>query len=280
MRSVAAFVLFLFLASSALAQSRHYDRRRHLSFPVPAGWTQVSEEELKDTYELHDDGVDDIPRTLAAWEKNPAKPTSEPTLVLRYRRLRHTDATAAWERLKTDAGAVFDEILAEREITKAYKIGKLTFDEEAASVRIPFGYESLHTEDVKMLTVRFLGQYGIAWLEFRGAKGPFGRSSKEIEATVAGFEWDRTFQVNYVPEPAAPAPAPAPVPTTDPNEQSSGSSPFDEPARDSDLPISPGVIAAIVAVLVGIGVLALVVVKLGEGNRPPPRRRGGGYRRR
>jgi hypothetical protein len=271
--------LFL-LVSVAFAADRYADKRRHFSFPVPSGWTQVSPGDLKEIYEQINEGIDGLPVTLAAWEKNPSKRTSEPTLVLRWRKVRHDRATAEYERLKSDFGSMRAELLKDHEITKAYKVGTLTFDEKAAAVRIPYGFESLHTDDVKILAVRFLGQYGLIFMEFRGSKSAFDRCSKEIEATIAGFRWDRTFAVNYEAPPPAPAPPPPPPPAP---ESTSGRDPFDGPPPEDEFPIAPETILIIVVALLAIAGLALLVVRAGGGGRrPPPRRRGGegGYRRR
>ena len=91
MRSTAALLFLLLLVSSASAQSRYSDRRRHFSFEPPAGWTQVSEEELEEDYVEPNEGIEGKPTTLAVWEKNPARSATAPILFLRWRKMRHTE---------------------------------------------------------------------------------------------------------------------------------------------------------------------------------------------
>jgi len=271
MRSVALSVfLLLLLAASASAQTRYDDRRRHFSFPVPSGWRQVSEEDLAEEYEEPNEGIEGLPVTLAAFEKDPSRRRTSPVLVVRYRKVRHDKMTAAFERLMSDRDAELKAVLADDHITKDYKIGKVTFDEQRARILIPHSFEGWKGSRVKLLTVRMLGQYCIIWLQFRGEAAAFDREKREIDATVAGFEFDRSFAVNYKPEPAHTVPDPAPVPGP---ASAYDEEPSDAPAPESEFPIAPEMILVIVGALLVIGFLALMAVKAGEGRRPS--RRGG-----
>jgi len=275
MRSAVLSVFLLFLlASSASAQSRFDDRRRHFSFPIPAGWQTVSKEDLAEEYEEPNEGIDGLPVTLAAFEKDPSRRRTAPVLVVRYRKVRHVEMTKAFERLKADRDTELKAVLADDHITKDYKIGKVTFDERAGLIRIPHSFEGWKGSRVKLLTVRMLGQYCIIWLQFRGEAAAFDREKRAIEATISGFEFDRTFAVNYKPEPAAAAAPPAPVPEpTSADHQD----PLDAPAPEPEFPIAPGTVLVIVGVLLALATLALLAVKAGRG-RPPARRGGRRYR--
>jgi hypothetical protein len=279
MRSVAlSVVLLLLLASSAAAQTRYEDRRRHFSFPIPSGWRPVSKEDLAEEYEEPNEGFEGLPITLAAFEKDPSQRRTSPVLVVRYRKERHDRMTEAFERLKSNRDAELKAVLAADHITKDYKIGKVTFDEQRARILIPHSFAGWRGSRVKLLTVRMLGQYCIIWLQFRGEAAAFDREKSEIDATVAGFEFDRSFGVNDKPEPSrtvpdrAPVPVPAPAPAPAYDEK-----PTDAPAPESEFPIAPEMILVIVAVLLVIGFLALLAVKAGEG-RHSSRRRGRRYR--
>ena len=270
MRSVAFSVFLLLLAASASAQTRYEDRRRHFSFPIPSGWRQVSKEDLAEEYEEPNEGIEGLPVTLAAFEKDPSRRRTSPVLVVRYRKVKHDKMTAAFERLKSDRDAELKAVLAEDNITKDYKIGRVTFDEQRARILIPHSFEGWKGKQVKLLTVRMLGQYCIIWLQFRGEAAAFDQEKSEIDAAVAGFEFDRSFAVNYKPEPARTVPAPAPVPGP---ASAYDEEPSDAPAPEAEFPIAPGTILVIVGVLLVIGILALMAVKAGEGRTPSRRGR-------
>jgi hypothetical protein len=277
MRSVAISVFtLLLLAASATAQNRFDDRRRHFSFPIPSGWRRVSEEDLAEEYVEPNEGIDGLPVTLAAFEKDPSRRQTSPVLVVRYRKVRHDEMTEAFERLKSDPDAEIRAVLADDQITKAYEIGKVTFDERRARILIPHSFEGWKGTRMKLLTARMLGQYCIIWLQFRGEAAAFDREKREIDAAIAGFEFDRSFAVNYEPEPARAVPGAAAVPEPA-STYDEGPSDAPAPAAEPEFPVAPGTILVIVGALLVIGVLALLAVKAGEG-RPPSRRGRRRYR--
>jgi len=262
-----ATVLLTLLASSALAQSRYVDKKRHFSFPIPSGWQEVSKTILAEEYEKMDEGIDGLAITLTAFESNPRQRRTHPTLVVRYNRMKPAEMTKMYERLKADPEAV-DKILAAMQFPAVYKIGKVAFDERKATVRIPHSYESWNENPIRLILIQMLGQYCLVTLEFRGEKDLFKKHGKAIEATIAGFEFDRRFRLGEKEEEEEAPPPPPPPPPRRP-------SPVEVPVAEPESGLTSGTVLAIMGVLIVIGILALIVVKAGAGRQPARRRRGG-----
>jgi len=271
MRTTALSVLLLVLfVTSAAAADRYVNRRWKFSFPIPAGWTEASPAILGEEYEQMDEGIDGIPETLTAYEKNPSKRRTEPTVVVRFNRMKPAEMTAWFERLKTDEKGELARIVADRQYPSVYKIGRTSFDARTATVRIPHRYESWSEDPIQLITVLKLGQYSLITLEIRAEKKLYEKSEKDIEALITGFAWERRFRLGYT------APAPEPDVPAPPPPANRDVEPLKSPDPEPEAGLTSGVVLAVMGGLLLIGVLALVVVKASGGREPPRRGRGGG----
>lgn len=279
MRRVAIFVpVLLLLASSAFAQTRFEDRRRKFSFPVPSGWKQVSKENLEENYEEVNEGIDEEPITLAAFESDPSKPRTSPVLILRWRRMKPAEMTKIYEEMEADPDAGLAEKIRKLNFASVYKIGKPHYYADKPGYRISYSWENHNLDSVREWKVWMLGQFSIVIMHFRGLDEQFKRHRKDIDAAIEGFEF---VNMQRLIQEELPPPAPVPVPPSN----SSGPAPLRAPDESPESPGMPsGTILAILAVLLGGGVLVVVVVMAGHGRdrggRRPPRRGPGGPARR